>query len=77
VPACWVVPPIGGDVEACTGDRGSAHPDRRGTASTRAGPGGTTRTTAHHWSWWAVVRCQLLISSFEFKFDRLNMNSTI
>jgi hypothetical protein len=26
---------------------------------------------------WAVVRCQLLISLFEFKFDRLNMNLTI
>jgi hypothetical protein len=27
-PACWAVPPVGGDVEACTGSRGSARPDR-------------------------------------------------
>jgi hypothetical protein len=26
--ACWAVPPVEGDVEACTGDRGNARPDR-------------------------------------------------
>jgi hypothetical protein len=72
----WVVPPlgqvvapppVGGDMEDCTGGRGSARSE--------AGLGGTTRTTARHWSRWAVVRCQLLIGTFKFKFDRLNMNS--
>jgi hypothetical protein len=28
VPACWVVPPVEGDVEDCTGGRGSACPNR-------------------------------------------------
>jgi hypothetical protein len=27
-PACWAVPSVGGDVEACTGDRGSTRLDR-------------------------------------------------
>jgi hypothetical protein len=35
--------------------------------------GGTT----HRWNQWVVVRCHFLIGSIEFKFDHLNMNSTI
>jgi hypothetical protein len=35
---------------------------------------GWLRQCVHHWSRWAVVRSQLLIDPFEFKFDRLNIS---
>jgi hypothetical protein len=41
------------------------------------GPDDTIRVTAHHWRWWVVVRYQLMIGLFEFKFDHLNITSTV
>jgi hypothetical protein len=52
-------------VEVCTGGSSSVRPNREC---------GTAHVTAHNWSRWVVVRCQLLIDSFKFKFDCLNMN---
>jgi hypothetical protein len=48
-----------------------------GTVRVGEGMDRTARTIAHHWSRWAVLHRQLLTDLFEFKFDRLNMNSTI
>jgi hypothetical protein len=41
------------------------------------GSGSTTRTTICYWGRWVVVRRRFLIGPFEFKFDRLNLNSTV
>jgi hypothetical protein len=56
-----------------SGWSGRYHP--RWNRTRRYRLGGIGRTTVHHWSQWAVVRYRLLIGLFEFKLDRLNMNS--
>jgi hypothetical protein len=48
-----------------------------GTVHIEVRSDGTVRTTVHHWGWWTVVRCRVLVNLFKFKFDRLNMNLTI
>jgi hypothetical protein len=38
------------------------------------GTGATARTTSRRWGRWTIVMCRLLIGSFKFKFNCLNMN---
>jgi hypothetical protein len=81
-PAYWAVPPGGGDVEARAGGRGSARPNRTVPPALEPGPVvAPGRYRPHYRSPLEPVGgsalSKLLIGPFEFKFDRLNMNSTV
>jgi hypothetical protein len=74
--APYVLPSARGELTGHA-DGGAAVVGLGGTVHIEVRSDGTVRTTVHHWGWWTVVRCRVLVNLFKFKFDRLNMNLTI